>query len=196
MLTSSSLAPSQVATLRWFLLSWLTALPVGLVTQIGWVAVPATSLIALLYLSLEEVAMAVETPFGTSRNDICIEEYLLLLERRLLDLMHRKLSEADGGTALLGSIMHANLMPTDNKPASMDANSPEPVPESSSRVSPIARVSVRRPSYVPPALLPRQPVRQSVRHDTVDVPPTVTEGTTSQEALLVGGKSQEALPKA
>jgi len=55
-----SLMPhGYVATLRWFLLSWLSALPFGLVGSLGWAAMFACSLVALLYLSLEEIAMQV-----------------------------------------------------------------------------------------------------------------------------------------
>jgi len=59
------------------------------VGEIGLLAIPLAGLISLLYLSLEEVAMQVETPFGRHRNDLCLEGYCMEIERVLLDIMHR-----------------------------------------------------------------------------------------------------------
>ena len=96
-----------VAALRWFLLSWLLLLTVTLVGALGWLAVPVISLISLLYFSLEEVAVMMDTPFGHHHNNICLEGYCLEIERILLDVLHRNCAPAaaSGGVRRFGSKM-------------------------------------------------------------------------------------------
>ena len=96
-----------VASLRWFLLSWLFLLSFTLVGAIGWAAVPIISLISLLYLSMEEMAVMMDTPFGHHHNNICLEGYCLEIERILLDIMHRNCApdREEGKVRRFGSAM-------------------------------------------------------------------------------------------
>ena len=88
-LCQAKIPHGYIAAMRTFLASWLCTLPFALVGEVGLLAIPLTGLVSLLYLSLEEVAMQVETPFGMHRNDLCLEGYCMEIERVLLEIMHR-----------------------------------------------------------------------------------------------------------
>lgn len=47
-----------------FMTLWLGLLPLGLVTVLGWQAVPAEGVVAFVLLGLDEIAMQLEEPFG------------------------------------------------------------------------------------------------------------------------------------
>lgn len=47
-----------------FLLIWLSLLPFGLWSTIGWAMVPTNVLIAALLLGIEEIGVQIEEPFG------------------------------------------------------------------------------------------------------------------------------------
>ena len=76
-----------VAALRSFLMLWLVTLPLALVGEYGWLAAPILGTIALLFISIEQMAVEIEQPFGEDANDLPIESYLLSLERSLLEMI-------------------------------------------------------------------------------------------------------------
>lgn len=76
-----------IATLRSFLVLWLGTLPLTLVGEYGWLAPPALSLIAFLFLTVEQMAIEIEQPFGDDANDLPIEDYILHLEATLLEML-------------------------------------------------------------------------------------------------------------
>ena len=60
---TSPMPLGYVSALRFFLLFWLTTLPLTLIGSYGIAATPAVSVIAFLFLNLENVAMEIEQPF-------------------------------------------------------------------------------------------------------------------------------------
>jgi len=55
-----------------FLLVWLFVLPFTMVQTLGWGVVPATGLISMLLLGIEEIGVQIEEPFGIlSLESIC-----------------------------------------------------------------------------------------------------------------------------
>ena len=76
-----------VATLRSFLVLWLATLPLTLVGEYGWLAPPALSLIAFLFLTVEQMAIEIEQPFGDDENDLPIEDYILNLQGCLEEML-------------------------------------------------------------------------------------------------------------
>ena len=77
---------SYIATLRTFMLLWLSTLCIPLIGDFGWLAVPVSSLIAFLFLSVEQMAVEIEGPFGNDANDLPIESFLIDLEKILLEM--------------------------------------------------------------------------------------------------------------
>jgi ion channel-forming bestrophin family protein len=47
-----------------FLLLWLAILPMGMWDVIGWATIPATFVMAVLLLGIEEIGVSIEDPFG------------------------------------------------------------------------------------------------------------------------------------
>ena len=76
-----------VATLRSFLMLWLITLPLALIGEYGWIATPAMALITFLFLNVEQMALEIEQPFGDDPNDLPIEEYILGLEKEMLEMI-------------------------------------------------------------------------------------------------------------
>jgi len=74
-----------IATLRTFILLWLSTMPFTLIGPFGWVAPAAIALLSFLFLNLETMAMEIEQPFGDDRDDLPIEAYLLNIESACLD---------------------------------------------------------------------------------------------------------------
>ena len=83
---TSPMPLGYVSALRFFLLIWLVTLPLTLIGSYGGAATPAVSVIAFLFLNLENVAMEIEQPFGRDANDLPLEEYCAGIERVLLGL--------------------------------------------------------------------------------------------------------------
>ena len=83
---TSPMPLGYVSALRFFLVLWLSSLPLTLVGPYGLAAAPAVSGIAFLFLNLENVAMEIEQPFGHDANDLPLEEYCAGIERVLLGL--------------------------------------------------------------------------------------------------------------
>ena len=89
-----------VATLRSFLMLWLITLPLALIGEYGWIATPAMALITFLFLNVEQMALEIEQPFGDDPNDLPIEEYILALEKEMLEMIadyDKKAEEAKVG---------------------------------------------------------------------------------------------------
>jgi len=84
-----------IATLRSFLVLWLCTLPLSMVGEYGWVAPPALSLITFLFLTVEQMAIEIEQPFGDDANDLPIEDYISNLEATLLDMLPGNTARAD-----------------------------------------------------------------------------------------------------
>ena len=84
---STPMTFGYVATLRSFLLLWLVTLPMALIGEFGWLGVPALSLIAFLFLNVEQMAVEIEQPFGDDANDLPIEKYIIELEETLLEMV-------------------------------------------------------------------------------------------------------------
>ena len=82
-----------IAVLRSFLVLWLVTLPLSLVGEYGWLTAPILSLITYIFLTVEQMAIEIEQPFGNDENDLPLEEYLLKLEGQLLEM----LTPAGGG---------------------------------------------------------------------------------------------------
>lgn len=66
-----------------FLLFWLTFLPFGLWTTIGWGMVPCNILIAALLLGIEEIGVQIEEPFGI----LALEGICAKLRKNVHDLI-------------------------------------------------------------------------------------------------------------
>ena len=77
---------SYIATLRSFLILWLSTMSIPLIGEFGWLAVPVSSLIAFLFLNIEQMAVEIEQPFGNDANDLPIEAFLIDLEKILLEM--------------------------------------------------------------------------------------------------------------
>ena len=95
---------SYVSTLRTFLMLFLFSLPMVLVGEYGWLAAPGITLIAYLFLNIEQMALEIEQPFGDDPNDLPMEGYLLELEAELISMLpgnigHNPLPEAAPTTA-------------------------------------------------------------------------------------------------
>ena len=65
-----SRVPADVTTLRSFLILWLATLPMSMIGEFGWLAPPALSFIAYLFLNVEQMAVEIEQPFGDDPNDL------------------------------------------------------------------------------------------------------------------------------
>jgi putative membrane protein len=65
---------SYGAYLKFFVLLYTLALPVGLVRDFGYGAVPATMLVLFATAGVELLAEEIENPFGTDRHDLPIDE--------------------------------------------------------------------------------------------------------------------------
>ena len=76
---------TYVTTLRSFLIVWLLTLPFALVGKFGWLAVPVHSLLAFLFLSIEQMAVEIEQPFGNDANDIPMESYIMDAEKTIVE---------------------------------------------------------------------------------------------------------------
>jgi putative membrane protein len=61
---STPMTFGYVSTLRSFLVLWLITLPLVLIGEYGWIAIPAIGVIAFLFLALEQMAIEIEQPFG------------------------------------------------------------------------------------------------------------------------------------
>ena len=94
-----------VATLRSFLVLWLATLPLTLIGEYGWLAPPALSLIAFLFLTVEQMAIEIEQPFGDDANDLPLEDYILNLETTILEMLpgRSEPSSAERGHGAHGS---------------------------------------------------------------------------------------------
>jgi len=76
-----------VATVRTFMLLWIATLPLVMVGPLGWFAPAAVSLIAYLFINIEQMAMEIEQPFGLDANDLPLEVYCLDIEGYLLEVL-------------------------------------------------------------------------------------------------------------
>lgn len=86
---TSPMPLGYVAALRSFLVCWLFTLPFALIGPYDWIATVAVGMISFLFLTLEEVAMEIEQPFGKDANDLPLETFCLNIESTVLDSLNR-----------------------------------------------------------------------------------------------------------
>ena len=79
--------PGYVGVLRAVMLFWLLLLPLSLVGDLSWGAVPITSIISFLVLAVEEIAVEIENPFGLDPNDLPLHTYCLTVQADALRLL-------------------------------------------------------------------------------------------------------------
>ena len=53
----------------------------------GWLAPAALSVIAFLFFTVEQMAIEIEQPFGDDANDLPLEDYIVNLEKTLLEML-------------------------------------------------------------------------------------------------------------
>lgn len=73
--------------LRRALICYLITLPMALVTDFGWLTVPATLLIAYVLLGIEEIGVEIEDPFGDDENDLPLQSLCETIENNLRELL-------------------------------------------------------------------------------------------------------------
>ena len=78
--------PGYVGVLRAALLLWLGILPYSLI-ELGWGVVPVISLLAIVLLEVEELAVQIESPFGVEPNDLPLEAYVLTVQADVLRIL-------------------------------------------------------------------------------------------------------------
>lgn len=83
---STPMTFGYVATLRSFLMLWLATIAVPLIGEFQWMAIPVSSLIGFLFLNVEQMSVEIEQPFGDDANDLPIEDYIMDLEKVLLEM--------------------------------------------------------------------------------------------------------------
>jgi putative membrane protein len=78
---------------RWFIRQsiaiYLLTLPWGLVENLGYWAIPAVAMLAYFMIGVEMIAEEIEDPFGTTADDIMLEELCLTIERSVSRIMER-----------------------------------------------------------------------------------------------------------
>lgn len=84
---TSPMPLGYVSALRFFLIFWLTTLPLTLIGTYHLAATPAVAVIAFCFLNLENVAMEIEQPFGTDANDLPLDDYCAAIEKVLVTLL-------------------------------------------------------------------------------------------------------------
>src|SRR5262245_18280403 len=67
--------------IKQLLLIYLFTLPFALVTDMGWVSIPTSAIIAFGMLGIEEAGVEIEDPFGDDPNDLPIENICSVVER-------------------------------------------------------------------------------------------------------------------
>ena len=65
---------------------YLLVLPWGIIGQMDWWAVPATVVQAYLFIAVDEIARAIENPFGHDEDDLDLDEICRTIERSVSDL--------------------------------------------------------------------------------------------------------------
>ena len=79
--------PGYVGLLRLICISWMVMLPFTLVDVLGWIMIPVVSLVAFLVLSIEQLAVQIENPFGYDANDLPVRGLCLRVEADMLRLL-------------------------------------------------------------------------------------------------------------
>jgi len=70
-----------VHTLHWFLMVWLSTLPLVLVDKLGLYIIPVMGLVSGALMAIEEVSEEIEDPFGDDLNDLPTENFEIGLIR-------------------------------------------------------------------------------------------------------------------
>mmetsp|Transcript_2073 Transcript_2073/g.5249 ORF Transcript_2073/g.5249 Transcript_2073/m.5249 type:complete len:131 (+) Transcript_2073:1087-1479(+) len=82
-----------IAALRSSLLMWLVTFPIALVGEYAWLTPAILSCIAYLFISIEQMAIEIEGPFGDDSNDLPLEEFLVEFERVLMGMRAHNLKK-------------------------------------------------------------------------------------------------------
>ena len=118
-----------VSALRSFMIVWLVTLPFTLIGTYVWSAVAAVSLVAFFFISIENMAMEIEHPFGDDPNDLPLEEYCLGIERVLLDILkraQRPSSTASSGAAAMPAFAEEEDNEYEDEPAQQQQQQQQP----------------------------------------------------------------------
>ncbi|KAF8638492.1 hypothetical protein AX16_010475 [Volvariella volvacea WC 439] len=75
---------------------YLFALPLTLVPEMGWFAVPIVTVVAFTFMGIEGIAEEIEQPFGNDERDLPLDRYCEDL-REEIDYMIERLPENDEG---------------------------------------------------------------------------------------------------
>jgi putative membrane protein len=59
--------------IKHLLFLYLLTLPLALIPYMGWLAIPASIVIAFGLLGIEEAGLEIEDPFGTDPNDLPVD---------------------------------------------------------------------------------------------------------------------------
>ncbi len=80
--------------LRRALICYFATLPMALVSDFGWLTIPATLLIAYVMLGIEEIGVEIEDPFGDDENDLPLQSLCETIESNLRELLPVKSPKA------------------------------------------------------------------------------------------------------
>jgi len=73
--------------LRRALILYNGTLPFALISDFGWLTIPAVLLISYVLFGIEEIGVEIEDPFGTDDNDLPLEQYCANIEGDLRSLL-------------------------------------------------------------------------------------------------------------
>ncbi|HZN34057.1 MAG TPA: bestrophin family ion channel [Pirellulaceae bacterium] len=79
---------------RWFIRQsiaiYLLTLPWGLVETFGWWDIPATAMLGYFMIGVEIIAEEIEDPFGTSADDLRLEDMCQTIERSVMSILREE----------------------------------------------------------------------------------------------------------
>ena len=81
------LPPGYVGVLRAVILIWLMMLPICLLDEMPFSNIPIVALTSYLLLSIEDIAIQMEDPFGFDSNDLPLEAFCLTVQADVIRLL-------------------------------------------------------------------------------------------------------------
>jgi len=81
------LPPSPTGVLRLALLFYLLTTPAFILNEVGWWGLVPLGLGVFLFISVELAAEAIEEPFGTSGDDLKLEQYCRAIESSIREIL-------------------------------------------------------------------------------------------------------------
>jgi putative membrane protein len=70
-----------------FITIYIITLPIGFVTQSGYLTIPIVVLIAYVLLSVELIAEEIEDPFGRDINDLPLDELATKIRENIREIL-------------------------------------------------------------------------------------------------------------